>query len=67
MKPSLERLAERRARALLGGGAQRIGAQHGRGKLSARERIELLPDPGSVEESGMFVEHRATEFGMDQR
>ena len=67
MKPSLERLAERRARALRGGGTQRILAQHKRGKLTARERIELLTDEGSFEESGMFVEHRATDFGMDQR
>ena len=66
MKPSLERLAERRARALKGGGEKRILAQHGRGKLTARERIEILTDPGSFEESGMFVEHRATDFGMDQ-
>ena len=42
----------------------RIGAQHGRGKLTARERIELLADEGSFEEFGMFVEHRATDFGM---
>ncbi|HEY4847702.1 MAG TPA: carboxyl transferase domain-containing protein, partial [Methylocella sp.] len=67
MKPTFERLAERRARALRGGGAQRIDAQHGRGKLTAQERIELLTDPGSFEDSGMFVEHRATDFGMDQR
>jgi propionyl-CoA carboxylase beta chain len=67
VKPSLERLAGRRARALRGGGKQRIDAQHGRGKLTARERIELLTDPGSFEESGMFVEHRAMDFGMDKR
>jgi len=67
VKPSLERLAGRRARALRGGGKQRIDAQHGRGKLTARERIELLTDPDSFEESGMFVEHRATDFGMDMR
>jgi propionyl-CoA carboxylase beta chain len=67
VKPSLERLAERRAKALEGGGKQRIDAQHRRGKLTARERIELLTDEGSFEEFGMFVEHRATEFGMDQR
>ncbi|MCI0599225.1 MAG: acyl-CoA carboxylase subunit beta, partial [Beijerinckiaceae bacterium] len=67
MKHSFERLSERRAQALRGGGQRRIGAQHGRGKLTARERIEILTDPGSFEEFGMFVEHRATEFGMDQR
>ncbi len=67
MKASFERLAERRAQALQGGGEERISAQHQRGKLTARERIELLTDEGSFEESGMFVEHRATEFGMDER
>jgi propionyl-CoA carboxylase beta chain len=67
MKPTFERLAERRARALKGGGEKRIFAQHGRGKLTARERIEILTDEGSFEEFGMFVEHRATDFGMDKR
>ena len=67
MKPSFERLAELRARALHGGGEERTGAQHQRGKLTARERIEVLTDEGSFEEFGMFVEHRATDFGMDQR
>src|SRR5215469_8611397 len=66
-KPNLERLAARRAKALQAGGKQRIEAQHQRGKLTARERIELLTDEGSFEEFGMFVEHRASEFGMDQR
>jgi propionyl-CoA carboxylase beta chain len=67
VKPTLERLAVRRAQALDAGGKKRIDVQHGRGKLTARERIELLVDEGSFEEFGMFVEHRATEFGMDQR
>jgi propionyl-CoA carboxylase beta chain len=67
MKPIFERLASRRARALEGGGKERIDAQHRRGKLTARERIELLTDEGSFEEFGMFVEHRARDFGMDQR
>jgi propionyl-CoA carboxylase beta chain len=67
VKPSYERLAARRARALRGGGEQRIDAQHARAKLTARERIELLTDEGSFEEFDMFVEHRATEFGMDER
>jgi propionyl-CoA carboxylase beta chain len=66
-KPSLERLAARRAKALEAGGVQKIEGQHRRGKLTARERIELLTDEGSFDEFGMFVEHRATEFGMDQR
>ncbi len=67
MKSILERLAERRAQALRGGGQQRVAAQHESGKLTARERIELLADEGSFEEFGMFVEHRATDFGMDKR
>ena len=67
MKPIFERLASRRARALEGGGEQRIEAQHKRGQLAARERIELLTDEGSFEEFGMFVEHRANDFGMEKR
>src|SRR5947199_364423 len=66
MKHILEKLEERRARARLGGGAARIEAQHKRGKLTARERLELLLDKGSFEEFDMFVEHRATEFGMEK-
>src|ERR687889_1175776 len=67
MKDMLERLEERRAQARLGGGEKRIEAQHGRGKLTARERIELLLDKGSFEEFDMFVEHRTSEFGMDEQ
>jgi len=66
MKDMLERLEERRAQARLGGGEKRIEAQHGRGKLTARERIELLLDNGSFEEFDMFVEHRSNDFGMDK-
>ena len=51
----------------LGGGQARIEAQHKRGKLTARERIDLLMDKDSFEEFDMFVEHRATEFGMDKQ
>jgi propionyl-CoA carboxylase beta chain len=65
MKDMLERLEARRAQARLGGGERRIAAQHGRGKLTARERIELLLDEGSFEEFDMFVEHRSTDFGME--
>ena len=50
----------------LGGGQKRIDAQHARGKLTARERIELLLDEGSFEEFDMFVEHRCTDFGMEK-
>ncbi|MBF9234205.1 acyl-CoA carboxylase subunit beta [Microvirga alba] len=66
MKDILERLEDRRAQARLGGGEKRIAAQHARGKLTARERIELLLDHGSFEEFDMFVEHRSTDFGMEK-
>ena len=66
MKTILEALDDRRAGAKKGGGDKRIEAQHARGKLTARERIELLLDKGSFEEFDMFVEHRSVEFGMDK-
>ena len=66
MKDILERLEARRSQARAGGGEKRIAAQHARGKLTARERIDLLLDKGSFEEFDMFVEHRATEFGMEK-
>nr|XP_060496886.1 propionyl-CoA carboxylase beta chain, mitochondrial [Panthera onca] len=59
-----ERIENKRSAALLGGGQRRIDAQHKRGKLTARERISLLLDPGSFVESDMFVEHRCADFGM---
>jgi propionyl-CoA carboxylase beta chain len=64
VKDILDRLEDRRAEARLGGGQQRIAAQHAKGKLTARERIEVLLDEGSFEEFDMFVTHRCTEFGM---
>src|ERR1700691_5866760 len=64
MKDILARLDARRDRARLGGGQQRISAQHAKGKLTARERIELLLDHDSFEEFDMFVEHRCDDFGM---
>jgi propionyl-CoA carboxylase beta chain len=66
MKDILEKLEERRVRARAGGGPARIEAQHKRGKLTARERLELLMDKGSFEEFDMFVEHRSAEFGMEK-
>ena len=60
-------LEERRQVARQGGGEKRIEAQHARGKLTARERIDLLLDPGSFEEIDMFVEHDCHEFGMEER
>ncbi len=65
MQEILEQLKQRREVARLGGGEKRIEAQHVRGKLTARERIELLLDDGSFEEFDMFVEHRCTDFGME--
>ncbi len=67
MKNIIEELNARRAEARLGGGEKRIDAQHGRGKLTARERIELLLDDGSFEEMDMFVEHDCHEFGMEDK
>ena len=66
MKAILEQLENKRAAARLGGGQKRIEAQHNKGKLTARERIEVLLDAGSFEEWDMFVEHRCADFGMDQ-
>ncbi len=66
MKSVVEELERRRADARLGGGVKRIEAQHKRGKLTARERIDLLMDENSFEEFDMYVEHRCTEFGMEK-
>src|SRR3954467_5239304 len=66
MKDILDQLEQRRGAARAGGGQARIEAQHKRGKLTARERVELMMDKGSFEELDMFVEHRTTDFGMDQ-
>ena len=65
MQDILEKLERKRAEARAGGGERRVAAQHAKGKLTARERIELLLDEGSFEEFDMFVEHRCTEFGME--
>ncbi|MCC9000190.1 MAG: methylmalonyl-CoA carboxyltransferase, partial [Candidatus Contendobacter sp.] len=64
MHDIIHQLDQKRAAARLGGGQRRVDAQHKRGKLSARERIEVLLDPGSFEEWDMFVEHRCNDFGM---
>ncbi|NDK33568.1 acyl-CoA carboxylase subunit beta [Rhodovulum sulfidophilum] len=65
MKDILNELERRRSIARLGGGQRRIDSQHAKGKLTARERIELLLDEGSFEEFDMFVAHRCTDFGME--
>lgn len=67
MEEILARLEEKRRLARLGGGEQRIARQHKKGKLTARERIDVLLDENSFEEWDMFVEHRCREFGMDEQ
>ena len=59
-------LIENREKARMGGGQKRIDAQHGKGKYTARERIQMLLDEGSFEEFDMFVTHRCYDFGMDK-
>ena len=66
MQDIIQRLEEMRVGARQGGGQRRIDAQHRKGKLTARERIEILFDPDSFEEWDMFVEHRCTDFGMQE-
>ncbi|RYG42257.1 hypothetical protein EON68_02070 [archaeon] len=63
-KDFLARLETTRAASLAGGGAERVAKQHAKGKLSARERIELLADPGSFRETDALVAHRCVDFGM---
>ena len=62
--PGLQRLRDLRAKAMEGGGDDRVEKQHEGGKLTARERLDLLLDEDSFHELGMFVTHRATDFGM---
>ncbi len=66
MHDIIRQLDQKRAEAALGGGERRIAAQHAKGKLTARERLELLLDAGSFEEWDMFVEHRSHDFGMEK-
>ena len=70
LKSTAEKLAElqtRQAQAKLGGGERRIENQHKKGKLTARERLDLLLDPGSFNELDMFVTHRANDFGLEEQ
>lgn len=60
-------LKKLREEALKGGGKERIDKQHKKGKLTARERIKILLDPGSFQETGMFVKHRSQDFGLDKQ
>lgn len=66
IEEKIKKLVELRAEARLGGGAKRMEAQHAKGKLTARERIDLLLDEGSFEELDMFVTHRLTDFGLEK-
>src|SRR5512134_1409133 len=63
----LEHLQELRRQARQGGGQKRIEAQHKKGKMTARERLDLLLDEGSFEELDMFVQHDTTHFGMERK
>src|SRR5438132_4168787 len=67
MREKLELLEKRRAEAELGGGKKRLKAQHEKGKLSARERLDLLLDEGSFVELDRFVVHRSTDFGLEEQ
>lgn len=67
IEQKLAQLNELREKAKQGGGAKRIEAQHSKGKLTARERLDLLFDPGSLEEVDPFVTHRCTDFGMAEQ
>ena len=66
IEDKLKNLAKMREQAMQGGGAKRIESQHAKNKLTARERIDLLFDPGTFEEIGTFVMHRTTDFGLDK-
>ena len=67
MKDKLDLLHKKVSSAHEGGGEARIQKQHSKGKLTARERVELLMDTNSFEEIGMFVTHRTKDFGMDKQ
>ena len=60
-------LNEKRAKSRLGGGQERIDTQHKKGRLTARERIDLLLDKGSFREMDAFVQHRTHDFGLDKQ
>lgn len=65
-QPKVGAIIEAKERSLEGGGAKRVARQHARGKLTARERLAVLLDEGSFVEAGALVEHRCTDFGMDE-
>jgi len=63
----ITQLVQKRQQARSGGGADRVKVQHSKGKLTARERLEILLDPGSFEEYGLYIEHRCTNFAMEKK
>ena len=65
--PIITKLVQKREESRMGGGQKRIDIQHSKGKLTARERIEVLLDPGSFEECGLYVEHRCSDFSMEDK
>ena len=67
LEKKIEELKRKRAEAKLGGGPKRIEEQHKKGKLTARERLDILMDEGSFEEFDMFVMHRCRDFGLDKQ
>ncbi|MBS1762092.1 MAG: methylmalonyl-CoA carboxyltransferase, partial [Bacteroidetes bacterium] len=67
MASKLEILNDKLNEAFIGGGAERNATQHKKGKLTARERIEVFLDAGSFEETGALVIHRSTDFGMEKK
>ena len=67
IEQKIQELLEKRGEARLGGGQKRIDSQHAKGKMTARERIALLLDEGSFEETDMFVTHRTVDFGLDKQ
>ncbi|MDA0704411.1 MAG: methylmalonyl-CoA carboxyltransferase, partial [Proteobacteria bacterium] len=67
MEDIIQQLEKARQGARAGGGERRVASQHAKGKLTARERLEVLLDPNSFEEYDMFVEHRSVEFGMAEQ
>ena len=67
MSANIAEMERRRAAALVGGGEERIAAQHAKGKLTARERVDVLLDAGSFEELDIYVEHNCDDFGMERQ
>ena len=67
MREKLELLQQKRSESEQGGGTERIATQHSKGKMTARERLDVLLDPGTFVELDRFVTHRATDFGLEDQ